>query len=347
MIRVHQCRTFSRVLLPVLLVSLLSTACDLPWTEAEERPLWGSGTIEGSSVIISAEVRGRVESLHAREGERRDAGEILVTIDAPELHIERAMRALEREMTSTEMALLDVGARQEDIRQAESQLRRAERDLSAARDDYERISRLLAAGSVTRGRYEDAELAVSRAETARESAVQSLERLRNLTRPEEYELARLRGERAGRTVDLAELNLDRTRISLPRAGWVDRILVEPGELVQPGQPVARIVDRTTLTLTVYIPQGDLSSVATGDRAEVIVDAWPDERFAGRITRIGEEAEFTPGNVQTREDRARLVFAVEVELPNEELRLRPGMGAEAEFPDSPGRHGRGDDGESDG
>ena len=318
--------------LPVLAALLALAGCDrLPWAAEEQRPLWGSGTIEGTSLLVSAEVRGTVGEIHVAEGKRHDEGSSLLSLDAPELDIERGMRVADREVASAQLRLLDVGARTEDIREAQARVRRAERDLRQAEDDYERMARLLEGGSITRSRYEGAEVALARAEAEYESATQSLARLRNLTRPEEYEIASLREDQAALAVERAALNVSRREIRMPRSAWLDTLLVEAGELVQPGQPVARLVNRDPVTLTVYIAQGDLGKVSVGDHADVIVDAWPDEYFSGTVRRIGEEAEFTPGNVQTRDDRARLVFAVEVEIPNDDLRLRPGMGAEAEFP----------------
>ena len=314
---------------------LSSFAERAPWAAAEERPLWGSGTIEGTSLLVSAEVRGTVGEIRVTEGEHYEEGAALLSLDAPELDIEQGMRALDRDIASVQRRLLDVGARAEDIREAQARVRRAERDLRQATDDYERMARLLEGGSITRSRYEASEVALARAEAEYESATQSLERLENLTRPEEYEIASLREDQAALAVERAALNVSRRELHLPRTAWIDTLLVETGELVQPGQPVARLVNRAPVTLTVYIAQGDLGNVTVGDRADVLVDAWPEERFEGTVRRISEEAEFTPGNVQTRDDRARLVFAVDVEIANEDHRLRPGMGAEAEFPDAGG------------
>ncbi|TVR69230.1 MAG: HlyD family secretion protein, partial [Spirochaetaceae bacterium] len=299
----------------------------------EERPLWGSGTIEGTSIIISAEVSGTVQAVHAAEGDYREAGEILVTLDPADLELQYAMHRAEAAIADAERRLVETGARTEDILQAEARARRLRRDLEAAREDYERMARLLEAESVTRSRYEDAELRLSRTETELVAAEQDLERVRNLARPEEREIAHLRAERAEYGRRLAERRLDRAVVHAPRSAYVDRLLVEEGEFVQPGRPLVRLVHRDPVWITLFVAQGDLSLIAPGDTAEVLVDAYPDRRFGGRIVRIAEEAEFTPSNVQTRDDRSRQVFAVKVEIPNAELLLRPGMGAEAEFPEA--------------
>lgn len=316
-------------------VLLLATACGVafPRGAQEDRPLWGSGTIEGTSIVVSAEVGGAVQSVRVTEGDYREVGEILIALDSTDLELQHAIRRAEADIADAERRLVETGARTEDILQAEARVRRLRRDLEAAREDYQRMARLLEAESVTRSRYEDAELRVTRTETELVAAEQDLARLRNLTRPEEREIAGLRAERAEYGRRLAERTLDRAVVYAPRSAFVDRLLVEEGEYVQPGRPVARLIDRDPVWITVFVNQGDLALVTTGDIAEVLVDAYPERRFAGRVVQIAEEAEFTPSNRQTREDRARLVFAVKVEIPNPELLLRPGMGAEVEFPEA--------------
>lgn len=314
---------------------LLLTTCGIafPRGAREERPLWGSGTIEGTSLVVSAEVGGTVTTVHVAEGDHREIGRILVTLDSADLELQHAIRRAEAAIADAERRLVETGARTEDILQAEARVRWLRSNLEAARSDYERMSRLLEAETITRSRYEDAELGVSRTETELETAVQELERLRNLVRPEEREIAQLNMARAEYGRRLAERQLNRAEVYAPRSAYVDRLLVEEGEYLQPGRPVARLVDRDPVWITVFVAQRDLSLVATGDRAEVLVDAYPEQRFSGRVVRIADEAEFTPRNVQTRDDRARLVFSVKVEIPNPEQLLRPGMGAEVEFPEA--------------
>lgn len=321
----------------LLAVVLLATLCDITFARGarEERPLWGSGTIEGTSIIVSAEIGGTVRIVHTGEGEHRQSGDPLITLDSRDLELHHAIRRAEAGIADAERRLVEGGARAEDIRQAEARVRRLQSDQEAAREDYQRMARLLEAESITRSRYEEAELRLTRTETELVAAEQDLERVRNLARPEEREIARLRAERAEYGRRLAEQQLDKVVIRAPRSAWVDRLLLEEGEYVLPGRPAVRLLARDPVRLTVFISQRDISEVAVGDMAEVLVDAYPERRFSGRVIRIAEEAEFTPANVQTREERARLVFAVQVEIPNPELLLRPGMSAEAEFPGARG------------
>lgn len=123
---------------------------------------------------------------------------------------------------------------------------------------------------------------------------------------------------------------DRQTLRSPIDGWVVRTVFEPEEQVPLGAPVVVVADWRELTLKVYLPEHQFGRVALGERANITVDAYPDEVFAGTVSFIASEAEFTPRNVQTREDRVKSVYAIKLRVPNVDLRLKPGMFADAVF-----------------
>ena len=129
-----------------------------------------------------------------------------------------------------------------------------------------------------------------------------------------------------------ERQRDRQTLRAPLDGWVVRTLYEPGEQVAPGAPVVVVADWRDLTLKVYLPEDRFGRVALGQPASITVDAYPGEVFPGQVTFIASEAEFTPRNVQTREDRVKSVYAIKLRVPNLDLRLKPGMFADAVFAD---------------
>jgi len=104
--------------------------------------------------------------------------------------------------------------------------------------------------------------------------------------------------------------------------------IEPGELVQPGQTLALLVDLTNLELTVYIPENELGKIKLGDPARVRVDAFPERYFEARIKRIDQRAQFTPREVHMPEERVRMVFGVTLAIANPDGVLKPGMPADA-------------------
>ncbi|MFT7579058.1 MAG: HlyD family secretion protein, partial [Myxococcota bacterium] len=120
-------------------------------------------------------------------------------------------------------------------------------------------------------------------------------------------------------------------ILAPLAGSVTQRNYEPGEFVMPGARVLTLVDTAEVRATFFLPNAELANAVPGRAVEVVADALPDTVIGGTIIRVGTEAEFTPRNVQTRDDRDRLVYAVEVVIPNADGQLRPGMPVEIEIP----------------
>lgn len=123
---------------------------------------------------------------------------------------------------------------------------------------------------------------------------------------------------------LAQLAVDECAVRARRDGIVETVYFDAGELVSPGAPLVRVVDLREVTATFYLPNAEVGAVTPGARAEVVADAWPDVRFQGVVSTISLEAAFTPRTVQTRSDRDRLVYPVEVRIDNHDGRLRPGM-----------------------
>lgn len=125
-----------------------------------------------------------------------------------------------------------------------------------------------------------------------------------------------------------EVQLDKLTLRAPISGLVLERPVHVGELALPGAPLMTLADLDNLNLTVYVPEAQLGEVQIGQPVSVTVDAYPDRAFMGTVTFVASEAEFTPKNVQTREERVNMVFAVKVSLPNPDHALKPGMPADA-------------------
>jgi len=106
---------------------------------------------------------------------------------------------------------------------------------------------------------------------------------------------------------------------------------EAGELVSPGAVLVRLVDLSLVKATFYLPNAEVGVVKPGARAEVVADAYPGEVFEGTVRTVYLEAEFTPRNIQTRTDRDRLVYPIEVTVANRGGKLRAGMPVQVTLP----------------
>jgi len=146
--------------------------------------------------------------------------------------------------------------------------------------------------------------------------------------PEQIAAVEAQVEIAQAALDALEVQADKFALTAPISGLVLERPAHAGEVALPGAPLMTLADLENVTLTVYVPEDQLGKVYRGQPVSVSVDAYPGRSFAGTVTFIASEAEFTPKNVQTREERVNMVFAVKVQLPNPDHALKPGMPADA-------------------
>ncbi|MBC7235038.1 MAG: efflux RND transporter periplasmic adaptor subunit [Chloroflexi bacterium] len=178
--------------------------------------------------------------------------------------------------------------------------------------------------------YDKAVAAQDQAAAQLQAARAQLQRLERGATEEQLAALRARRDQAQEAVRTLQAQKERLTLIAPLAGTVLDLLAYPGEVVAPGAPLLKLANLSELTLTLYVPQGDIGRVNIGQPVEIRVDSFPGRIFMGRVTHITEEAQFTPRNVTTQEERATLVFAVTVLVPNEEGVLKPGMPADATF-----------------
>ncbi len=274
-----------------------------------------SGTIEGTDINIGSQVAGRVREVRVDEGARVAAGDTLVLIDDEEYQLQ--LRQADANLASFESAyrMAVEGSRHEDIVQAEAAYR-------TAQTDYERMKGLIDEQSVTRKQYDDAYARYVAAE-------QTYVKLKAGLRPEEITGARVRRDGAAAQLDLLKKRVRDCVITAPTRGTITLRAVEPGELVGIGTNVVRLTYLDKVKLTIYVNEAELGRIALGEKADVSIDSFDKGRtFSGTVVYISPVAEFTPKNVQTKEERTKLVFAVKMEVANPDGALKPGLPADA-------------------
>ena len=272
-----------------------------------------------------------------------------------------ALRESELGQSRAVLRELEAGSRDQEIGQAEAAAERARTEWSQAQRDWTRIRGLHESGVVSRA---ERDAALSRAEATSaslEQARQYLDLLRAGTRSErieaaeaaverskaslraaraaEIELGRKKLERRTRRAELdgacAQLALIDTQLAdsiltAPLDGVVLAKAAEPGEVLAAGTPVVTLGDLAHPWVRAYIPETDLGRVRLGDRALVRTDTFPDKVYEGRVSFIASEAEFTPKQIQTREERTKLVYRIKVDLPNPNQELKLNMPVEGEI-----------------
>lgn len=244
------------------------------------------------------------------------------------------------------------GPRKEDIGVAKAQLDQAESQHSLAKLQYTRAEELFAKKTTTQDELDQANTVLRVARATMESSREALNKLENGTRPEELEEARADLEEARQTwllrqngsrpeeiaeaeaavesataaVQVIQRQLDELAIKAPVDGMIEAVDLRPGDLVGANTPVVSVMDDSERWVRAYVPENRLF-IKVGDPVQVSVDSFPNERFEARITYVARQAEFTPGNVQTPEERSKQVFRIKATLESGKDRLRPGMAAD--------------------
>lgn len=248
----------------------------------------GSGSIEADEIRISPLVPGRITAILFDEGDSFKKGDVLVTLAREEF--DAALRAS--------------GATVEAARQQE---RQALADFQNMQKEITRVRELFKAGATSRQNLDQAETRFQVSQ-ARLTAAR----------------AQVKSAQAGLSAQNTRAN--ETILKAPVDGTVLSRNFEVGEVVMPGSPVLSVADLSSLTLKIYIPEPDLVHVKQGQSARVELDGT-DRVIPAKVVHISDRAEFTPRNVQTRDARARLVFAVKLKMDNPDGILKPGMPAD--------------------
>lgn len=321
-------RRLGAALAPAVAALAAVTTLGLTSCSHGARAFEASGTIEATEVRVSSQVAGTLLEVDATEGTSVKRGDVLARVDPTAYKFQVGEANAAAEAARAQLDLLVGGARAEDIMQAKANLDQANENLRLAEADATRMRDLAASGSATSKQRDDALSKLATMKAQQESADQALRKLESFARPEELRAARARLEQAEWAAKLAEHSLDNCTIGAPIAGTVLERLAETGELALVGSGVATLADLGSLSLTIYLPETEIGRISLGQKAKVTVDSFPGKTFGGVVSFISPKAEYTPKNVQTKDERVKQVFAVKIDLGAGEGQLKPGMPADA-------------------
>lgn len=285
-----------------------------------------SGHVEATEIRVATKIGGTLEAFPVEEGDLLERGQEIAGIDTVDLDLALDAAAAERRLAESELRLLLAGYRQEEIAEARAQVERAAAELEAAEKDLARFEALLDRGSGTEKARDDALARTRIARETREAARARLAKLEAGFREEEIDTARARVAAAESRIARIRQRIEDATVSSPVRGRVTEKLVEAGEVLAPGTPLLIAIDLDGAWLTAYLNEPDLGRIRLGQEVTVVTDDG--QRRPGRITFVADEAEFTPKNVQTRDERVELVYRIKVDLDNADEMYKPGMPAEA-------------------
>jgi len=286
-----------------------------------------SGTIECTQVQLAAQVGGRLLRLPPQEGALVRRGDLVAQIDSADyiLRCDECRALLVQ--AEAQLALVHAGFRDEDIQRAHEQVREAMATASTASNDLRRVEALFVSGSATAQQRDDARGLADRTAATVAAAEQNFARLHAGSRKEEIRLAETQVDVLRTRLAQAEKALQDCTLVSPADGTVTTRSHEEGDMVVAGATLLTLSRLDDVWLAIYVPETRLGKVNLGQPVRVAIDGAT-RQFEGKVTFISPEAEFTPKDVQTPDQRAKLVYRVKVTLPNKDRLFKPGMPADA-------------------
>jgi len=311
----------------VLILAVVTTAAWLVLRSRTEAngALTASGTVEATDADLGFQVAGRVLEISVEEGDAVPAGRELARLDTRELDAALVGAQAQLEAAVARLVELERGARPQEVVTAEAAVRAAATRAEEARTERERATTLFDGGAISRQALDRAASAYEVAAAGLEQAEEQLALVEEGPRTETVRAQTAVVAQARANVARAEATLANAVVTAPFDGIVTIVHREPGESVTPGAPAITLLAPDDRWVRIYVPENQMGRVQLGLRAAIVSDTYPDRVYDGEVIFVGSEAEFTPRNVQTAEERTKLVYPVRVRVSDDPgFELKPGI-----------------------
>ena len=292
-----------------------------------------TGTIETTTVDLSAKIQGAIKTVAVNAGDTVSRGQLVAELSRNELVAQRERDALTVLKAEAALADMQSGARGQEIDEAALALDTANVQHEQASTDFKRLESLYEAGAIPQSEYENAANRQKLTANQLEAARVRLSLLESGSRPQQVNAARVEVERSKAVLKATEAVLEDLKLVAPIDGKVLSRNYEVGEYVNPGTAVLTIADLSDMWIRVYIPTDDLPHIKLGQQVTFTVSGG-DEVFPGIIEEIASKGEFTPKTIQTKQERANIVFGVKIRVKDTGGVLKPGMPADVVFGTKP-------------
>jgi len=303
--------------LQILFLSCKDTSTDTGVLEV-------SGLIEAVETEIRPQVSGMVIDIQVKEGQRVEKGQVLCLIDDKKIKIQIDQVHAGLEGLYAKLKLLRKGTKKEIIAVAKNQLDAAQKELEVAKKNQDRMTLLLEEGAVSEVQKEEADLKHKAVTEKVEIAEENYRLALRGREKEEIEIVNAEIKNLSAQEELLLIQLEETRITAPVSGMIEIRHIEVGELASPLFPLFSLINLDQIYVKAYVPEKYLGNIRMGSAVEVTCDSFPEKNFQGKIDFISDQAEFAPKNIQTKEERLKLVFMIKSYLANQNQVLKPGM-----------------------
>jgi HlyD family secretion protein len=294
----------------------------------DENIISASGTIETTEVNIDAKSPAQIIQLRVDEGSIVHQGDTIALIDTTNYALNYRQALAAAGQAEAQLLLQEHGSRREDIEQGAEQVKQAQANFQNAKEDEQRLKDLLAASAATVKQHDDAVTKMQDAQASLNAAQEAYQKLKAGSRAEDIAAAKARFDQMKAQANQALQSLHDCTVISPVSGTVTHKVLNQGEIAGQNATIVTVSVVDPVKLTIYVSDKDLGRVKMGQKAEMKIDTYKDKIFTGTVIYISPQAEFTPKNVQTTEDREKLVFAVKIQVANPDGNLKPGMPADA-------------------
>ncbi|PWB59606.1 MAG: hypothetical protein C3F18_00725 [Nitrosomonadales bacterium] len=299
-----------------------------PWAARPvDGTVFASGTMDATEIAVSFRTPGILRKRPVDEGSRVKAGELLAALDEREAAARLQQAEAAQQAAEARLRDMEQGYRPQEIAEAKAQVEQARASQANLDEEARRSEALFQGGAASQQRRDKDRTAAAVAAQQHSAAQERLKLLQSGYRPEAISAARAQLGEAQAAVKAARVTWEDLQASSPVDGVVTRKHAEVGETLAAGRPVVTVTDISRPWVRVYIPENQIGKVRLGAPAKIRIDTYPGREFAGQVSYVSSQAEFTPKNVQTQEERVKLVFAVNVALDNRDGTLKPGMPAD--------------------
>lgn len=301
----------------------------LNYFERDISAIEATGTIEATTVNLSAKIQGNLASITVNTGDTVTRGQLVAELSRNDLVAQRERDALTVLKAEAALADLQSGAREQELKEAALTLDTAEVNHEQAATNYERLESLYQAQAIPLSEYENAATRLKLSKNQLEAARTRLSLLESGNRPQQIQAAVVEVERSKAVLKATEAVLEDLKIISPLDGVVLSRNYREGEYVTPGATIFTIADLSDMWVKVYIPTDDLPHIKLGQQVTFTVSGET-KVFSGLVEEIASRGEFTPKTIQTKQERTNVVFGVTIRVEDTDGVLKPGMPADIVF-----------------
>jgi len=321
-----------QIILPIAALTLLILIGSYFFLKSPtDEAITATGMVEITQANLTPKVSGYLVERNFKEGDRVEKGDILAKLDKTDLSLQYLQTVAAQQSAQAKLNDLLAGARGAEIVSFDAAMTAAGENRNKAASDYARFEKLHQSGAISAQSLDNYRVALASAEGNYKQAEAAYRLALEGNRTDTIESQKYLVEQSRAATEAAHSLLKDTEVKSPISGKVLSKNYEVGEFIAAGSPIATLGDLSDCWVKIYIPSPLLGKIFINQEAEIRIDSYPDKVFQGKIKEIATEAEFTPRQTITKNERANLVFAVKITMDNSEGIFKPGMPAEIRIP----------------